>query len=298
MKQLAQVFLSLKEEDLAVLKAVEGGMRKREWVPVDEIAASSILSLDKAEYRLHQLSAMSLVEKTSVPYEGFRIGFDAYDLLALSDLVRKNIVLSLGDRTGVGKESVVYEALGEVPAVIKFHRQGRTSFKHVRRTRDHLKDRHRMAWIHAARLSARAEYSVLKRLYPEVAVPRPLGLSRHAVVMEHISGAVLSGVALECPEDTLDAILNEVGKAHRLGLIHADLSEFNVIMGEDSLGIIDWPQAVKTSHPEASFFLERDVSNVLRFFKRKYGIDISLQDAYSMSGIAGRAVAGSDGDGD
>lgn len=272
-------------------------MRMREWVPLEKISSSSGLSPDKADYRLHQLSGMSLVEMTSAPYEGYRIGFDAYDLLALSDLVRKNVVQSLGDLIGVGKESVVYEALGEIPAVIKFHRQGRTSFKHVRRTREHLKDRYRMAWIYAARLSARAEYSVLKSLYPEVAVPRPLGLSRHAVTMGHISGEVLGRIVLESPEEVLNAILKEVGKAYRLGLIHADLSEFNVIVGEDGFGMIDWPQAVKSSHSEASFFLERDVSNILRFFKRRYGIDLSLQEACSIAGISGVASAGSDCDG-
>lgn len=275
--QLAERFLSLRSEDVSILKAIEAGMRRREWVPLEEISAISGIPASKAEYYLRLLSGRKLVAYTSVPYEGYQIEFAAYDLLALHDLVRRGFVASLGDRLGVGKESVVYEALDDIPMVIKFHREGRTSFSRVRRVRDYLRDRPKVPWIYAAALAARTEFEVMSRLYPSVSVPKPVARSRHAVAMERVTGDLLTKVDLEDPAFYLNRILEEIGKAYRLGVIHADLSEYNVIVGDD-ITIIDWPQAVGRDHESAEELLNRDISNILKYFKRKYKINLNPGD--------------------
>jgi RIO kinase 2 len=280
---LAQTFLRLNQDDFAILKGIEAGMRTHEWVPLADVARISGLAPDKAEYRLHFLSDLKLVSRETLHYLGYQMDFEAYDILALSDLADRNVVASIGDRIGVGKESVVYEALGKGsnPMAIKFHREGRTSFKHVRRVREHLKDGSRCAWIHAARRAARYEFSVMTSLYPQVSIPRPVALSRHAIAMELIHGNQLNLITLSNPQECLDIMLDEVSAAYSLGVIHADLSEYNVIVRGDEIKIIDWPQAVKIDHPNASELLERDLTNILRFFARKYKIDLSIKDAMS-----------------
>jgi RIO kinase 2 len=288
---LAQTFLKLNRDDFAVLKGIEAGMRTHEWVPLADIARISGLTPDKAEYRLHFLSDLKLVDRETLHYMGYKMDFNAYDLLALSDLANRRVVVSLGDRIGVGKESVVYEALGENPIAIKFHREGRTSFKHVRRVRDHLKDGSRCAWIHAARRAARQEFDIMDRLYPAVSIPKPVALSRHAIAMELVYGSLLNQVNLSNPDECLDIILEKVKAAFNLGIIHADLSEYNVIVAGEELRIIDWPQAVKTDHPHAVDLLKRDVSNIVRFFSRKYRIDLSIEDALSRVGAADRIAS-------
>jgi RIO kinase 2 len=67
--------------------------------------------------------------------------------------------------------------------------------------------------------------------------------------------------------------------AFRLGIDHADLSEFNVMVTGDGIRIIDWPQAVETSHPNAAELLKRDLSNILEFFARRYRIESDLDKA-------------------
>ncbi len=57
---------------------------------------------------------------------------------------------------------------------------------------------------------------------------------------------------------------------------------FNIIIADCGPKIIDWPQAVEVSHPHAQEWLERDLSNVLRFFLRKYGIEMPLSEALSL----------------
>jgi RIO kinase 2 len=288
---LAQTFLKLKQDDFAVLKGIEAGMRTHEWVPLRDISRISGLTPDKAEYRLGLLLDLKLVDRETLHYMGYQMDFNAYDLLALSDLADRKVVVSLGDRIGVGKESVVYEALGEAPLAIKFHREGRTSFKHVRRVRDHLKDGPRCAWIHAARRGARQEFDIMTRLYTAVSIPKPVALSRHAIAMELVNGRQLNQVNLSNPNECLEIILEEVKAACNRGIIHADLSEYNVIVAGEKIKIIDWPQAVKTDHPHAFDLLKRDIGNILRFFSRKYKIDLPMEDALSRVGAADR-IAG------
>jgi RIO kinase 2 len=281
-KNLAEAFLGLSKVDISLLSAIEIGMKTHEWVPSFVIAELSGLSARKVEFRLGHLFEKNLVERENIHYLGYRIDFDAYDLLALSSFVKRGAVKSMGQRIGVGKESVVYEAMGEIPLAIKFHRQGRTSFKHVRRLRDHLTDKPKVPWLYAASLAARHEFKVMEKLYGKVSIPRPIASSRHALAMEFVDGPPLHRIALSDPKDGLDLILGEVAAALGLGIIHADLSEFNVMIAESGPKIIDWPQAVKVTHPRAQEFLERDLTNILRFFERRYGIDMPPETALKL----------------
>lgn len=53
------------------------------------------------------------------------------------------------------------------------------------------------------------------------------------------------------------------------GIIHGDLSEYNVLVGRDGLVIIDLPQAVNASgNNNARIMLERDVENITAYFGR------------------------------
>ena len=315
-KNLAETFLKLDRKEIVLFKAIERGMRYCEWVPIEDLMAKTRLSPKAVSGGLSKLSDKKLIFKTWEPYEGYQIGFTTYDLIALSELVDRDVIISLGNLLGVGKESVVYEALGRIPATegtetgaagmteealegdlplaVKFHRQGGTSFKHVRRVRDHLIDQPRCAWIHAARLGAAKEFKILKRLFPEVSVPRPIALSHHAVVMEHTGGRELYKVDLENPEECLEIILEEVVATWKKETVHADLSPYNVLVREDGeIVIIDWPQAVSRNHPQALELLERDLKNVVDHFHRKYRLDFELEEALAF--VLGKEEEGEKG---
>ena len=65
----------------------------------------------------------------------------------------------------------------------------------------------------------------------------------------------------------------------RCKLVHADLSEYNIVVQKDgTVLLIDWPQAVNLEHPNAENLLERDVRNVLRFFQRKFEVYRGLEE--------------------
>src|SRR5665647_993618 len=284
--QTLRVFKELNSKDFRILTGIEIGMKHFEWVPIDELNKYTKLPFDKLEYRIRKLVLDKLVVRTTQPYEGFQIYFEGYDALALNAFVKKKSISAIGDEIGVGKESVIFEAIrqpelaigGPVPVIIKFHREGRTSFKQVKRVREHIGDREHFSWIYAARLAAQREYEIMNKLYPKVSIPKPYDQNRHAIVMELAKGSLLSKTRLLDPEWYLDEILRQVKITYSMGIIHADLSEYNVFVSEDCVQLIDWPQYITPEHPQADEILERDVSNILVHFYRKYGIKRELNE--------------------
>ncbi len=275
---VVKLFRELDSKDLRILTGIEIGMKHFEWVPIEELIKYTRLPVSTLEYKLSLLIKNNMVLGIKNPYEGYQIYFDGYDALALNAFVKRGIISAIGDEIGVGKESVVHEAvkepelaIGEAKGVIlKFHREGRTSFKTVKRTRSHLKDREHFSWIYAARLAAKREAEILKKLYPKVSVPKLLDNNRHALVMDVAKGTLLYKTRVLEPQWFFDEVIRQIGLIYKEGYIHSDLSEYNIFVNEDGVQFIDWPQYIETTHPHADELLRRDVSNVLKHFKRKY----------------------------
>jgi RIO kinase 2 len=271
---------TLHRYEIRILLAIERLMKRYHWVPLDEIKQSIGLSESETMFRLGQLMEKGMVRFDAVPYPGYSLVFGGYDALALSTLTNRGTILALGSIIGEGKESVVYEALGLGPVALKFHHVGQRSFQSVRVTREYLPDEGHCPWIFASRYSAEREYEALKTLHPAVTVPLPIDLNRHVVVMEYIPGATLNRCRVEDPPAILGTILENVRQAYNKGIVHNDLSEYNVMLDEDGrVYLIDWPQWIETEHVNAREVLMRDLENLLRYFKRKYKVEYDIGDA-------------------
>ena len=278
---IPETFLKTTNREFRVLIAIENGMRSYEWVPIEDIANFTGYDLGEVGYLLSRLAANKLVHRNVQAYEGYKIYFEAYDLLALKTFVKRGSINALGELIGVGKESRVYDATGGITnrlMVIKLHREGKASFKQVRLKREHLGEKRHLSWLYASRLGAKREYDALQALYPEVSVPEPIDYNRHAIVMSMAKGKQLSDTNIDHPEWYLDEILQQVKKAYSLGIIHGDLSEFNIFVNPEGCEIIDWPQYASVTHANAAALLERDIDNVLSFFNRKYRIKRDIRE--------------------
>jgi RIO kinase 2 len=278
-----QVFRTLENEDIRILQVIETSMSQYEFVPKEVIAKFSKYSMEETDFRLSRLNKMRLIRKTKGAYVGYTLNYAGYDCLAMNALVKAGVLEALGKPLGVGKEADVYDALnpkGERIAV-KFHRLGRISFRQTKRKRGYTAEK--ANWLFQSRLAAEREFQALKIVFPcGVAVPKPISQNRHVIVMGMIEGAELAEWReIPAPENVLKEILRNVRKTYlKAGVVHADLSEYNIILKPDMhVLIIDWPQYVTREHPNAQQLLMRDVKNILQFFERKHMLKAKLDEA-------------------
>jgi RIO kinase 2 len=271
-QNVAGLLPELEQEDFYLLSGIEQGMRFSKWVNREKLPDFTGLTPENVDYRLDRCLERDLVERKTIQYEGYRLGFEGYDVLALHTFAERDTIQGFGSPLGVGKESDVYEVQSFRPMALKYHREGFTNFREVMKERDYTSDRAHVSWMYTARKAAEREYEALETLYPEVSVPQPVDHNRHAIVMAKMDGVELSRAKLESEQvvGVLDLLLSEVQTAYHAGRVHADMSEYNVFVDSDGVTIFDWPQSIPTDHENATEFLRRDVENVLGYFQRKY----------------------------
>jgi RIO kinase 2 len=291
-----RVFRELENEDFRVLQAIETAMSDHEFVPKEQIARFTKFNLARdTDFRINRLSRLGLIYQMRRAYTGYTLNYAGYDCLAINGLVKANVLEAFGKPLGVGKEADVYDALnpnGERIAV-KFHRLGRISFRQIIRRRSYSTQRS-ASWLYQSRLAAEKEYQALQVLFPHrIAVPEPISQNRHVVAMGMIEGAELAEYKdIPKPKEILGEILRNTRKAYlKAGIIHADLSEYNIILQPNRhILIIDWPQYVTKEHPNAEELLTRDIQNILQFFKRKHKLNTDLKEAMGYVTGARRTV--------
>lgn len=108
-------------------------------------------------------------------------------------------------------------------------------------------------------------------------VPDVVVLKRHVLVMRFIGDnhnaapklrdARLSAAELSCAYEEIVAAMHKL--YNEANLVHADLSEYNILWFEDKCWFIDVAQSVEPDHPSALEFLMRDCSNIVNFFKKR-----------------------------
>lgn len=123
-----------------------------------------------------------------------------------------------------------------------------------------------------------AEVDALYRLAAAgVKVPTPYNFYEGVLLMELVTDASgnaaprLNDVELNTQEALAHhaSLLKEVVRMLCAGIVHGDLSEFNILLSADGPVIIDLPQAVDAAgNNHASSMLERDVNNLRAYFGR------------------------------
>ena len=278
----AEDIKNLHAYEIRILRALERLMRRSRWVAEEDLRAAVHLSEPELKYRTGTLIEKDMVRSDSVPYKGYALIFGGYDTLALLSLSAKKTVTALGAHIAVGKESEIYDGLGFGIVILKFHKVGQRSFNTLKTNREYMPGSGHCPWIFASAKSAQREYEALCALNGKVAVPVPIDLNRHTIVMSQIPGVNLNKTTLENPQETWEKILAEVKAAYREGYIHGDLSEYNIMEHEGRIWIIDWPQWIPPTHVNADTTLYHDVDTVAEFFRRKYRLTIDTDAAVSL----------------
>jgi RIO kinase 1 len=143
----------------------------------------------------------------------------------------------------------------------------------------------------AASLWPIQEWTVLRRAVDAgVSVPYPVEQTEDGFLMEFIGDAVEMVAAPKLSQARLDAdglasawrqVLANLHALAAAGLVHGDLSPYNLLWWDGRLVVIDLPQAVEfTTNPDAFELLHRDVSNVGGWFARR-GIPAEVEAVYA-----------------
>jgi len=225
--------------------------------------------------------------------------FDEATYGALYKLVQDGYIEAFGGPLSTGKEANVYGALagpaasellgadGRPEVAVKVYRINASDFREMGEYLEgdprfeglgHDKKAIVTAWV-------RKEYANLERaMEAGVRVPSPIAVERNVLVMEYIGTAGgrakrLSEVEIENPRTAFEVVREYMRRLYRAGLVHGDLSEYNVVFHEGQLVVIDLGQAMTVHHPNHLEFLERDCENVAAFFARQ-GLDVTAEDLY------------------
>lgn len=272
---LKTAFLNLDEDHFKILRIIERNLKKYEVVPLEIIEKQSKLDKQSVDKLIRKLNFYKLVWFPKGREKGCLLNYNGLDILALKNLVKKNIIESIGKPLGVGKEADVYEGLSSngKKLAVKFFRIGRTSFRSYGKKRPTLYPTH--SHLYASINAAEKEFEALKILYPKgVDVPEPMARERHIVITKIFRGIEIpSAQYIKNPLKVLEKILENVIRSYEVGIVHSDLSVYNILVtpSEDII-MIDWPQWVKKDHPMAKMYLKRDLMNLVRYFKRRWNI--------------------------
>ena len=232
--------------------------------------------------------------KDSELFEVVEEVFDYPTLMALYKLLNAGVIGRMHGAVASGKEARIYWA--EDPSggdlavkifltVASEFRRGRLIYMEgdprFRRLRGDVRK--------LVELWCSKEFRNLKRaLEAGVRVPRPIARRGNVLVMEFIGvpgvrgkpAPLLKDVELEDPEGAFRTLRSYIELLYRgAKLVHADLSEYNVMVRGGELILIDFGSAVDVGHPMALEFLRRDIRNIFSYFSR-LGVDTGDPDEF------------------
>lgn len=119
------------------------------------------------------------------------------------------------------------------------------------------------------------EYSTLQKLHAAGAlVPQAFGSAENAILMDYrgsstLAAPLLAEIQLDEAQATaaFDRILDTVKTMLQLGVVHGDLSAYNVLYWDDEPTVIDFPQVLDVhGNASARDYLLRDITRLCDYF--------------------------------
>ncbi|MBO3832452.1 MAG: serine protein kinase RIO [Candidatus Brockarchaeota archaeon] len=237
-------------------------------------------TLELREKIIEKLQRMKV--KRSEDFEVLSEVFNVEVLMQLYDMLRKGFLKEFNGEISSGKESKVFHAIakGNVEVAVKIYLIVNTEIR--RMMLKYIIGDKRFERVKSDSRSlvytwARKEYANLSTMHEAgLPVPKPILVQKNILVMSFIGengqrAPLLKELhELKNPRETYMEIINFIVKSRdKARLIHADLSEYNVMIWDGKPFIIDLSQAVPVTHPLAGEFLRRDVENINRFFMKR-----------------------------
>ncbi|KAK2080313.1 hypothetical protein QBZ16_000166 [Prototheca wickerhamii] len=123
--------------------------------------------------------------------------------------------------------------------------------------------------------------NLLRLIAAGVRAPRPLQLRLHVLTMEFVGADGLPPARLRAAYAELVLIVRAMFQRARL--VHADLSEYNILVHGGELVIIDVSQSVELDHPRAFDFLREDCLHVNDYFRRQGVATLTVKELFDFT---------------
>lgn len=121
------------------------------------------------------------------------------------------------------------------------------------------------------------EYRNLLIARQKIKVPTPFAFKDNILVIEYIGdehpAPMLKDKKPKYPEKFFKKIITNMKRLIDAGLVHGDLSDFNILIHKEEPIFIDFSQSTTITSPMAQELLERDLKNIFTYFKRKIEVD-------------------------
>lgn len=253
-----------KEDEEELLLSVEDdNLIDKELLQADNL---QIKKVDYKKEKIKDSDALKVAESV----------LDVETRTTLFKLRKKGIIDYFTGIISTGKEANVYHAFAPdgTEYAVKIYRTSTNIFKGLQiyivgDTRFSKIKRDQRSFVYAW---AKKEFKNLSRAYKaNVAVPKPVIAVKDVVIMEFLGENglphnLMKDMIIEEPHETYKEVLRNIRKLYRkAGLVHADLSEYNMIY-TPKVYFIDISQAVLLDHQYAELFLYRDLKNITRYF--------------------------------
>jgi RIO kinase 1 len=223
-------------------------------------------------------------------YKYFSKVFDFFTLDNIRTLEARGLIKRVYGVVEEGKESVIVlcEGVDGDARILKIYMIETTAFKKMD---EYIVGDPRFKSIKRKKrdiiyMWCRKEFSNLKRAHNHgVSVPKPYGFLKNLLVMEAITNKngllakPINDEELSNPERFFWMIVDNMKKLYKdARLVHSDISEYNILNKDGTPVLVDFAQAVLLTHPMAERFLERDVTNLIRYFSKKYGMKVKKKE--------------------
>ena len=220
-------------------------------------------------------------------YKGVFDGFTNRNLFKLSTQGYFDSVESMSP-VSIGKESnVFYAKKGNEKIIIKIYRLENCDFN---RMFDYIKYDPRYIGLKQQRRKVifswvQREYrNLLKARQARVRVPTVHTFFNNILIEEFIGKEhVAPKLKDKIPKNMkkfFDDTISQIKKLYNAGLVHADLSHFNILNDDEKPVIIDLSTCTPLDSPRAEEYLDRDIKNICSFFKR-YGYETDKDEIVS-----------------
>ncbi len=218
------------------------------------------------------------LEKDSDTYKIMERVFDQSTLFVLNDMINRGIFDVFYGAVSTGKEANIFCAIDKLGnyVAVKIYRIATSDFKSMHRylASDPRfsrvpKDQRRVIFSWASR-----EFKNLQRAHEAgVPVPKPIDQQKNVIAMEFIgeNGVPyprMKDLPPKDPKKAFEILLDCVKLLYKeAGLVHSDLSEYNVMLAPDPV-IIDFSMGTETGNPMSMELLQRDMDNIVRYFRK------------------------------